>query len=351
MNWLIAHWGENKKHIFDAVTSSLQALGARCTWMSRHEMSERDGLLRAIRSGEFQYLLTWQRFYSMQEDISQALAESAIRTVFMDFGFSPHYGTVVFDANGDGASSELAASWRTGFTLRNVPTTLDGAHEPDRANRAESDGCGFTQWPGAPDVSNIPDHAFRERRQIRMPFVFLPLQRPADSTVRFDSSVHDFKTLVLAVFALCAPNMFLVVKTHPLDRDLELGVPDHVPDRLLVLRRGYNESSERLNDWLLTHAALVIGSNSNMLMRAVMFDRPVIALGRGWLTNSGALHEINGLANLTSLRVPIVDQGTRRRVIEACLRRQVSIDALSRPDVLVRALDAAGISLAVGEPA
>ncbi|MGI9015261.1 MAG: hypothetical protein ACR2GY_13585 [Phycisphaerales bacterium] len=47
----------------------------------------------------------------MQRDILDALTESTIQTIFMDFGFIPHYETVVFDTKGEGAVSQLRESW------------------------------------------------------------------------------------------------------------------------------------------------------------------------------------------------------------------------------------------------
>lgn len=52
-NFLIAHWGNNKKHIFDPVVASLEQLGATCIWIRRDDMNVREEFLAAIRSGQF----------------------------------------------------------------------------------------------------------------------------------------------------------------------------------------------------------------------------------------------------------------------------------------------------------
>lgn len=109
MRWLLADWGSNKRHIFDGVAEGLRRLGHQVTNIPRNDMNRRPALLGAIVSGDFDVLLTWQRFYPMQSEIVEAIGTAGIRTVFADFGFVPHYETVVFDTDGENASSSWPA--------------------------------------------------------------------------------------------------------------------------------------------------------------------------------------------------------------------------------------------------
>jgi hypothetical protein len=83
MHWLIIDWGDNKSHVFAAVRQALSALGHETTVISRSGTERRPELLDAIRSRGHNALLTWQRFYPMQRDILEAVAETQIQTVFM----------------------------------------------------------------------------------------------------------------------------------------------------------------------------------------------------------------------------------------------------------------------------
>lgn len=331
MNCVVAHWGEKKKPIFDAVVGVLESWGHRCVWMQRDDEASRSQLVQAIRSGEHGMLLTWQRFYPMQRDILDAVAAAPIRCVYMDYGFLPHYDSVVFDSEGDNAMSSLRRSWANGG-----PVAADDC-------RVDLDSIGLHSESAAAPVFDAS--SFEELGLIRYPFVLVPLQRPGDSVVRFDSTVTDFAALVRRVLLLAAHRIFVVVKLHPLDADLDLGVPDHIPGSHLIVRTRHGEANERLCEHLLSQTALVVGINSNMLFRALLHGRPVIACGEGWYTGSGAMHEVGGVAGLTSLSVPAPDWAARRRYIAACLSRQVHMSDLSNPERIRAVFDTIGVEV------
>jgi hypothetical protein len=175
MRWLIAHWGDDKKHVFDGVTSALSKLGHECVFIPRHDASRRQELLDAIQSGGFSGMLTWQRFYPMQRDLLDVVHTSSLPTVFMDYGFYPHYETVVFDTQGENAVSTWPALWRSGF----VPP--DAIYE-QRAMTL------IRERAAAARCLSMPE----ELSGLQFPFLFVALQRPQDSVVRYDSNVHDF---------------------------------------------------------------------------------------------------------------------------------------------------------------
>ncbi len=297
--------------------------------MPRNDMNRRPALLGAIASGDFDVLLTWQRFYPMQRVIVEAISEAGIRTVFADFGFVPHYETVVFDNDGENASSSWPAMWQTA----EMPS-LDGEFVTAAERLIETAALNASLAPCPLGV------AFAN---VRMPFVFVPLQRPRDSVVRYDSDVHDFGSLCRRVLFLARGRYFVIVKTHPLDSAMDLGIPDHVRHSHLILRSGFGADNERTCDWLLANASLVVGVNSNMLFRAITFGTPVIATGRGWYSGSGALTEVNGLDGLGGLWTGVPDRVAQKRYIAMCLSRQLLFSELSSPDKLGALLGRLGI--------
>ncbi|HRQ73263.1 MAG TPA: hypothetical protein PLU35_09570 [Phycisphaerales bacterium] len=320
MRWLLADWGKSKRERFDAVVKGLRGLGHEVVRIPRNDMKRRPDLLEAIECGGFDALITWQRFFRMQRDIRGALTRSGIRTVYMDFGFVPHYQSVVFDTEGENATSSWPAMWRSGGVPTPEPEFMAAAERlvEDAAARVARLDCPLG------DDSEVP----------RRPFIFVPLQRTGDSVVKYDSSVNDFGALVRWVLALADDHWFVVIKTHPLDRELDLGVADHEPGRHVVLRNAFGEANEAACDWLLANASAVVGINSNMLFRAMCFGTPVIATGRGWHSGSGVVHEVDGVAGLESLSVPDLDRSAQVRYIGFALSRQLQFSELTDPGKL-----------------
>ncbi|MGI9012943.1 MAG: methyltransferase domain-containing protein, partial [Phycisphaerales bacterium] len=328
-HWIIAHWGDNKRHVFDPVVRALESSGHSCRWIQRDDTNARPELIAAIRSDDYDGLLTWQRIYPMQHDLLDAVEESTLRTVFMDYGFHPHYHSVVFDSCGENATSSLAASWG----------------DQDRYPASDAAFCKVEEMlqAHAHRAVEVREHPPHDVTHIERPFVFVPLQRPTDSVVRFDSEVHDFGVLGRRVLALAAHRYFVVIKPHPLDRDLDLGVPDFSAGHHLVLRRTFHGDNEAVNDWLLSQAALVVGVNSNMLFRAALYGTPTIACGRGWFSGSGAIVESLADPNLCCLRVRSVEPSRRREYLAACLDRQLTFEELSDSSKVISVLTRIGV--------
>jgi len=166
----------------------------------------------------------------------------------------------------------------------------------------------------------------------------VPLQRPSDAVVRYDSSVHNFGELVRRCLFLARGQSYVVVKTHPLDSDIDLALPDYIHGSHSILRLSSGTQNEIICDYLLSRASLVVGVNSNMLFRAIVFGTPVIATGRGWYSGSRAVHEVDGVGDLDilSLAPPCLD--SQRRYIATCLCRQLRFDELSDPARLASVL-------------
>ncbi len=290
-------------------------------------MAVRPKLISSIRKGGFGILLTWQRFYPMQKDILEAIQESGIKTIFMDFGFLPHYNSVVFDSLGENASSSWPESWKNdGFSdLTDEQIQEAALLVQSEASRAR--------------LLKLPELA----EEVPLPFLFVPLQRPSDAVIKFDSSVHDSGKLLRRTLFLATGKLFVVAKPHPLDWDKSLGIPDRIDGSHLVIRSKFDEANELLNDYLLSRASLVVGVNSNMLFRAILFGTPIIACGRGWYSNSGALYELKGINHLHSLSAPPVSRDSQIRYVAACLTRQLTFENLDDPDKLLNVLCRIGV--------
>lgn len=331
MRWIIAHWGANKKHIVEAVAGGLERMGHSCTWMQRDDMTVRGELVSAIAGGEFDGLLTWQRFFRMQGDLLEVVGQGKVRTVYLDFGFWPHYECVVFDTAGENAISALRGTWSD-----------PSGRAALRIDEAAADAL-FQEHALKATVKDPPD--IPELEAMTYPFVFVPLQRPGDSTVRFDSSVHDLGQLVRRILFLAANRFYVVVKTHPLDAELDLGVPERVEGGHVIIRRSYGGENERVCDFLLSQASLVVGINSSMLFRAILFGKPVIATGQGWYSGSGAIQEVDGLDGLHALDHGPIDWAARRRYVGACLARQLPFADMGDPEALRRVFEAIGFGI------
>lgn len=320
MKWLFAEWDSGKQTILDSIRLGLERMGHTVESFSRSDTEKRANLCAAIRSGEFDALLTWQRFYSMQQDVIDTIRESGLRTVFTDYGFKPHYETVVFDTCGENATSSWPSAWSTAAMDTLAATDLAEAEELLRAEAARA------------STMDRPDPL--PRAAARAPFVFVPLQRPRDAVVRFDSEVHDFGHLLRRVLFLSRGRFLVVCKTHPHDRDMELGVPDVIPNSHIVLREGVGRRNEEVCDYLLSRAALVVGVNSNMLFRALLFNTPVIATGRSWFSGANVLEEVEGADGLRELSASLPGLTELRRCVAKCLTRQLHRDSLDNPEQL-----------------
>jgi hypothetical protein len=252
MRWLIADWGGNKGHIFESVIGSLANLKQPYEIIPRSDVARRQELLDAIRSRSFDILLTWQRFYGMQKDILAAIEESGIKTLYMDFGFLPHYESVVFDTSGENAASSWPKLWKLGGPNDLGEEDLDLAAEVMEGHAARA--CVMLK-PQALD------------EDIRFPFLFVPLQRPGDSVVKYDSSVHNFGTLLRRVLLLAKGSRFVVCKTHPLDQALDLGVPDRICGSHILVRRSFGADNEQVCNYLLSRASLVGREQQHVVSR------------------------------------------------------------------------------------
>ncbi len=330
MNWIIAHWGGGKEEVFKQVAGSLEALGAKCSWMCRSEPAGRKEIIDGLRGGDFDGLLTWQRFYSAQSELQEAVEASGVQSVYMDFGFQPHYGSVVFDPEGENGTSAIRRLGASG----ELPKPSLGALE--RVERLRVRGGIDEETMGR--VQRMVETAHH-------PFVFVPLQRPMDAVIRYDSSVRDFGELIRKVLFLAKGRMYVVVKTHPLEKDIDLGVPDEILGQHIVLRGGFHGDNESACEYLLQNASIVLGVNSNMLWRAMLMNKPVIALGRGWHSGSGVMDECNSLAELNSIRARNTDLMKRTRFLASCLDRQLELGELAEPDSVSRVLGNIGVRL------
>ena len=313
------------------MTASLKAIGHHCVFFQRNDMSQRDALIGAIGSGDFEGLLTWQRFYPMQTDLIDAVDNSSLRTVYMDYGFTPHYQSVVFDTQGENATSSWRKLW-----------VQEDRHDLKGSFIEQADSL-IQQMTLAGRRLTPP--RMSELRLLMVPFVFIPLQRPQDSVIRYDSKVDDFGHLVRKILSMARGQLFVVCKTHPLDSDVDLGVPNELRGNHIVIRSKNGPENESVCDYLLSRAAITIGINSNMLFRSLLFGAPTVATGEGWHSESGAMHEVDGVEGLNALQYPPLSYERQKRYVATCLERQLSFHELGDPQAMRRILNTIGIKI------
>ena len=326
MRWLIVDWGQSKRHIFEPMIMSMRSLGHDCVAVTRGGAENDERVAGAIRSGSFDAMLTWQRFYPAQESIIEALRDAELHTVYMDFGFLPHYESVAFDVAGENAASAMARRW----------SSREFAREP--VNPVELRATKRLVETHAPRWSFDEQSGDAVLPALYTPFVFVPLQRPRDSVILYDGSVHDFGSFVRRILFLARGTLYVVVKTHPLDNDIDLGLDDYVANSHMVIRTGTGGDNERINETCLRGASLVVGVNSNMLFRALLHNRPVISAGRSWFSGSGAYTEVDGLDGLVSLAGVSPPSRLRWRVVHEAIRSQLLTGELSDRKAVERML-------------
>lgn len=317
MRWALATWGQSKEETFSNIEKSLLSLGHECSRFRRDCSEGRTALLEALESNGFDGVITWQRFYPRDKAIRSKIHELRLKTVYLDFGFVPHYRTAVFDCEGENAQSSWPTAWQRGG--------VEGVTEADLSNARSliERESNRTRSIAAPDLLN--------NRQLTQPFIFVPLQRSCDAVIRYDAAVPPFPDIVRRILMLAKEQFSVVFKVHPIDHGEDIGVPDYVSNSHLVVRTPVGKENDRMTDYLIANASLVVGINSNMLFKAAVVGVPVVALGRGWFTNSGVFTEVDDIRRLQHLKSKLVSYDTRVRYVAACLSRQMLISELDQP--------------------
>jgi Capsule polysaccharide export protein len=109
------------------------------------------------------------------------------------------------------------------------------------------------------------------------PYVFLPLQVSSDTQIKLHSSVDNFGAIRLAAEMAREQGLGLLVKIHPAEADSD------AVRRVLDLRRELDFDVVSLPTvQLIKHAALIVTINSTVGLEALMYGKPVKALGRAF---------------------------------------------------------------------
>lgn len=123
------------------------------------------------------------------------------------------------------------------------------------------------------DIANLLSPA----ELVHTPYVFLPLQVSSDTQIKLHSTVDNFEAIRRTFEVAREQGFRLVVKVHPAEVDME------AIQQVLDLKRElqFDVASLPTVD-LIKHAALVVTINSTVGLEALMYGKPVRALGRAF---------------------------------------------------------------------
>ena len=165
---------------------------------------------------------------------------------------------------------------------------------------------------------------------IKLPFVYLPLNAAGAEQGKKESDSEGVGMLVRRTLFLAAHKYFVVITVPSSASDLDLGVPDRLDGRHLVLRLSPQEQDGTLQEFLLQNAALVIGGHAHMLLLAMLYNRPILVLEPGWYSGTGAVHEVEGLEAFHALQLDVALPSARKPAILSWLgvkQNRASLDS------------------------
>lgn len=179
-------------------------------------------------------------------------------TLFAEMGWFPQRDNIYFDRFGTGGRSSLS---RTDLGQRNDLDDEQVSLEFDKLTQKYS--------------------VERRPANLSSKYILIPLQLEKDTSILWDSPY--FKTIESLVdfVATVYPDQELLVKTHPL---APCPFKSTYPNVRVV-------GNEIAISTLLAHANRVIGINSTVLLEALLFLKPVAALGTGVGSSSGVFFD------------------------------------------------------------
>lgn len=200
----------------------------------------------------------------------------------------------------DAELDRALADFRQGRTppMKPVPRWLRPAwHARLRREAARLMEDRSWRWPVRLPATDFPARL----RELRPRFVLLPFQVCQDSQLILHSPVvgGDMRYLLRAVHSALrevAPDVGLVVKLHPAERSRVLAsyrdLPRQYPDVRFTLRHPMHD--------LLARCAAVVTVNSTAGFEGIVFDRPVVTLGRNFYTAPGLVLPVRRIEDLHS---------------------------------------------------
>ena len=319
---LILDWPGCLKGCLQNLKRSLPELGIQVKTVIR-EKDWHGQILRELRDDCPDFFFTFQRLYRPDRGIRQALRDAKIKTVFLDFGVvgwgGKHYGQITGDPVGEGAESEIAAL--------GMDTILANPHWQELASQQLGNVERLRQEAKSAaenvSLSDLPKS-----------YWLLLLQRSGEMLLRFDSEFTDSYRLAKEVVALShsfGPNEFVVVKPHPLDKQWKMPPNPHGPQHLVWQRTALGEENDKALLRLIGRCKALLVVNSTTLFTAMLFNKPILQLGRGWCANSDVTKQARVNGALFKERLPAVDWERRRWFMALMLARQIAESDLADP--------------------
>ena len=200
------------------------------------------------------YLIVWNGDLPKDNIVKSWAVKSNIPIIYVEMGWFPQEKTVYFDLRGVNASSEVRGIKLNRVSLyqkKKLHMFLQRYHQ-------EMNLCG----------NKLPSD-----------FIFVPLQVETDSNILKNSSIKRMKDLVKRV-ATIFKDEIIIVRPHPKHPDVKLG---RMANIRIDTRSGLHN--------LVKKARVVIGINSTVLLEALTYFKPVVALGKGLFSNHNVLIE------------------------------------------------------------
>ncbi|MBU1298421.1 MAG: hypothetical protein KKF20_06490 [Bacteroidetes bacterium] len=206
------------------------------------------------------YIILWNGDLPKDDIVKNWAIKSDIPIIYVEMGWFPQEKTVYFDFRGVNASSEIRGIKLKRVSLyqrKKLHMFLQKYHQEMNlyGNKLPSD------------------------------FIFVPLQVETDSNILKNSAIKTMKGLVERVASIFKDEI-IIVRPHPKHPDVKLG---RIPNMCV-------DTSSDLHN-LVKKARVVVGINSTVLLEALTYFKPVVALGEGLFSNHNVLIEGRDLTN------------------------------------------------------
>lgn len=334
---LLLSWG--MPQYMESVARGLVALGVAPQVILRGKGAWKNESLSFIATHKPSWLFTWARLSGNDGETVQAAATGA-RTICMDFGVYPHYGSVLFDPMGENAASSIVGRFdallKDPAELLRMDKALSRADEyRARAERMgiETDDAMLAKL----HLDGIPEG-----------FYFVALQRTnphPDKVLELDApaEVRNPTALCKTLIALAQEHgKYLVIKQHPQSHALA-GIPARSEHHRVLPHQAFGADNDRAFAWLAQRCERFLTVNSTSLFLAMLMGKPVCMLGRGWATGNALVHECATAAEafgphpfayttepIARVGMPLVVR--RHQFVSLLISRTVPKEELSRSD-------------------
>jgi len=155
-------------------------------------------------------------------------------------------------------------------------------------------------------------------------YIFVPLQDENDTNIRIASPYEKMNDFVKDL-ARSFPEEKFIVRKHPRFMEVFLEEYPNVEYR----------NDGNAYDWI-KNSKCTIGVNSTVLLEALMFDIPVISLGKGLASGLGVFREFSSAKNINLSQKLSLEETTNRKKLlsELIFNRMLYRNDLTNPDKL-----------------